>query len=659
MSGKSIRKILIANRGEIALRVMRTCQRLGISTVAVYSDADFRSLHTSQADEAFRIGPAPADQSYLNVESIIDAALRSGADAIHPGYGFLSENHVFADACAAAGLVFIGPAADSIRKMGLKSQARKLVSTGGVPVAPGYDGDDQSLETLKDHASRIGFPLLIKASAGGGGKGMRIVRLESELAPAVESASREAARAFGDGSILLERYVEDARHIEIQILGDNYGNIVHLFERDCSIQRRHQKVIEESPSPALNPELRQQMGDAAVAVGRIIGYSNAGTVEFILSPSGEFYFIEINTRLQVEHPVTEMITGLDLVELQIRVAEGHELPLTQKSVRSHGHAIEARLYAEDPRNNFLPTVGTIRRWTVDYMDGVRIDTGIETGSEIGIHYDPLLAKIIADGGNRESSLRRLTLALQRLQVHGVDTNRDHLISILQHPAFATGAYDTGFIDRHSESLIQEPDDNDTILAAAVVVLYRLNELERSSVLKSFPLNYRNNPYRDPTMRFNVGSNVVAISYRREDDETVLHSGDWRGTARIVSKVYGGLRVEIDGRQESFAVTEHAEIYYVQSSSWYRTITVAPRFPELSAGADDQSADAPMPGLVLKVLVAVGQQIAPGDALVVLEAMKMEQTIRAASGGIVEEIMVKQGDVVSPGERLVRLGSGTL
>ncbi|MBP6820827.1 MAG: acetyl-CoA carboxylase biotin carboxylase subunit, partial [Acidobacteria bacterium] len=434
---KPFRKILVANRGEIALRVMRTCRAMGIATVAVYSDADANAPHVRFADEAVHIGAAPAKDSYLNAERILEAAKLTGAEAIHPGYGFLSENADFAEACATAGIVFIGPQAKAIRQMGLKSPARKLAAAAGCPVVPGYDGEDQSDKTLQAEILKIGFPVLIKASAGGGGKGMRVVRSESEIAEAIESARREAEKAFGNGALLLEKFVERARHVEVQILGDQHGNLVHLFERDCSLQRRHQKVIEESPSPAVSPELRQQMGEAAVKVGQAINYSNAGTVEFILTPNNQFYFIEVNTRLQVEHPVTEAVTGVDLVKLQIEIAEGKPLPFTQSELKTSGHAIEARLYAEDPANDFLPATGKLHDWRLpETVEGLRIDSGVEAGSEVGIYYDPMLAKLIAHADDRATAIRKLSYALRQLSVQGVTTNREFLLRLVEHAGFA-------------------------------------------------------------------------------------------------------------------------------------------------------------------------------------------------------------------------------
>src|SRR5712692_1878817 len=502
-------RILIANRGEIALRVMRTCRAMGISTVAVYSDVDARAPHVRFADQAVHIGSAPSKDSYLNDEKIIDAARRTGAEAIHPGYGFLSESADFAEACEASGITFIGPSADSIRKMGLKSAARKIIAGAGVSIVPGYDGDEQSIEALRKNAIAIGLPVLIKASAGGGGKGMRVVREARELEAAIEAARRESEKAFGDGSLLLEKYIEYARHVEVQIFGDNHGNLIHLFERECSIQRRHQKIVEESPSPALNAELRDKICEAAISAGRAIGYSNAGTVEFILAPSGEFFFIEVNTRLQVEHPLTEMVIGFDLVKLQIEIAEGRPLSLAQADIRQTGHAIEARLYAEDPTNNFLPATGTLLEWdAAPSINCLRIDAGVEQGGEVGIHYDPLLAKLIAYGPDRETALRKLAYALNNLTVLGVQTNREFLIRTLEHADFQNGQYHTGFVDEHLNELIDRDSSEDMLFASVVAIYAHKLPQAHAVVLPHVPSNYRNTPFRDPSIKLESGGKVL-------------------------------------------------------------------------------------------------------------------------------------------------------
>jgi 3-methylcrotonyl-CoA carboxylase alpha subunit len=658
---RHFKKILIANRGEIALRVMRTCRAMSISTVAVYSDADARALHVRLADEAVHIGPAPSKDSYLNIDKIIEAARRTGAEATHPGYGFLSENADFAEACEAAGITFIGPASDVVRRMGLKSTARQIMSAAGVPVVPGYDGEDQSVEVLSEQAISIGLPVLIKASAGGGGKGMRVVRNASELEDSIEAARREAEKGFGDGTLLIEKYIENARHIEVQILGDHHGNLIHLFERECSIQRRHQKIIEETPSPALSSELRDRLCEAAINAGRAIGYTNAGTVEFVLAPSGEFYFIEVNTRLQVEHAITEMITGLDLVRLQIEIAEGRPLSPAQQDIKQTGNAIEARLYAEDPAKEFVPATGTILDWHLPVsIRGLRIDSGIELNTDIGIHYDPMLAKVIARAADRETALQKLAYALEHLAVLGVVTNREFLIRVIEHSEFRRGQYHTGFVDEHLGELIAEDRDEDALVVA--MCLFRKTQSE-SGVLPRVPRDYRNNPFRDPSIKLEVAGVTHEVSWKQlADNQFGVSSGDWQATVRLVVSELGGklaaargsIGLEIDGVQRAFRIAEANDQVFVQTGSSSRVVTRLPRYPRSTKASEHESAFAPMPGQVLKILVAVGQQVSAGDALVVLEAMKMEQTLRAASAGVVEAVLVKPGDVVAPGDTLVQI-----
>ncbi len=663
MKGKSFRKILIANRGEIALRIMRTCRALGIATVAVYSDADLCSPHVRLADEAVHLGPPPSKDSYLNIAKVLEAARRTKAEAIHPGYGFLAENAEFAAACEAAGLAFIGPSAEVIRQMGLKSLARKIMAAASVPVVPGYDGEEQSLAALRDQARRLGFPLLIKASAGGGGKGMRVVREEAEFDAAIEGARREAEKAFGDGRLLLEKYIEQARHIEFQLLGDHHGHLVHLFERECSVQRRHQKIIEESPSPALSAELRQRMGTAAITAGRTIGYTNAGTVEFILAPSGEFYFIEVNTRLQVEHPVTEMVTGLDLVKLQIEIAEGKPLPFKQEDVRQQGHAIEARLYAEDPAHDFLPATGTILDWQLPpASERLRIESGVEQMTELSIYYDPLLAKLIAYGQNREEARRQLAYGLKQLTIQGVQTNQEFLSQLLEHPEFQRGTFHTGSINQYLAQLIGKGDETKDRVAAAVAVLYQLKLLQaEKQPLPQIDLNYRNNPYRDPSMKVQVGEDKYEISYRHLGQDRYKVSGDgWQFEAQVVSFQPGRLRLSLDGVQRLFRVAQAGERFYIHSSLGYSAVSRLPRYPQRQVAAEEEEiANAPMPGQVLKVLVSPGQQVTEGDGLIILEAMKMEQIIKATTAGIIEAVLVKEGEIVMPGEALVQIVSREL
>ena len=650
-------KILIANRGEIALRVMRTCRAMGIATVAVYSDADANAPHVRFADEAVCLGAAPVKDSYLNVEKILAAAKLTGAQAIHPGYGFLSENAEFAEACAVTGIVFIGPSPEAIRKMGLKSPARKLAAAAGCPVVPGYDGDAQDDDTLRAEMLNIGFPVLIKASAGGGGKGMRVVRNEAEIADAIEGARREAEKAFGNGALLLEKFVEMARHVEVQLLGDQHGNLVHLFERDCSLQRRHQKVIEESPSPAVNDDLRAKMGEAALNVGRAIGYSNAGTVEFILTPIGEFYFIEVNTRLQVEHSVTEAITGIDLVKLQIEIAEGKPLPFSQRDLQTSGHAIEARLYAEDPRNDFLPATGRLHDWHLpEPSAGLRVDAGVTVGQEIGIYYDPLLAKLIAHAADRQTAIRKLRHALQQLSVAGVRTNREFLLRLLGDEEFVSGVAHTGFIAARLDALTNEQDDTlQRVSAMAAALYWQQRQQAANSLLAEIPANYRNNPYRWPSLKLAIGDQEIEVAWQVAGaGKFDVRAQGVTSQAEVFACEAGQLRVALDGVQRVFRLIEVGDSLFVHSSLGACEAVRLPRHPLPQASAQAGIASSPMPGQVLKILVQEGQTVAAGDALLILEAMKMEQTIRAVTGGVVEVIKVRTGQVVSPGDVLVQV-----
>lgn len=464
-----LRKCLIANRGEIAVRIIRACRELGIRTVAVYSDVDAAARHVQLADEAVAIGEATPASSYLAAEKIIRAAQQTGADAIHPGYGFLSENADFAEMVSAAGLTWVGPPAEAIRKMGVKTTARALMEAAGVPLVPGFQSTDAPDETFAQEAARIGYPVMVKAAGGGGGKGIRIVRHPDDLIPALASARREAQKAFGDPRVFLERYIEFGRHIEVQVLADAAGNTVHLFERECSAQRRHQKVIEESPSPLMNAENRAAIGKAGVDAARAIGYVNAGTVEFIATPQGEFFFLEMNTRLQVEHPVTEMVTGLDLVQLQLRIAGGESLPFTQADLSQRGHAIECRVYAEDPANSFLPATGKIHRFIAPEAPNVRVDSGIQTGDSVTIHYDPMIAKVIAYGETREAAIARMKAALRQTIVLGVTTNIPFLLSLLEHQAFVRGEVDTTFIDTHLAELLPPQAEIDPLALIALAL----------------------------------------------------------------------------------------------------------------------------------------------------------------------------------------------
>ncbi len=620
----AIRKILIANRGEIALRIARTAREMGIGSAAVYTEADRAAPHVRSGDEAVGIG-----SSYLSIEKLIDAARTVAADAVHPGYGFLAESADFAEACRSAGLTFIGPSPETIRRMGLKENARQIAASAGVPIVPAFDRN-----------AALEFPLLIKASAGGGGRGMRIVRDRDQLDEALKAARSEAERAFGDGTLLIERYIESARHVEFQIFGDQHGNLIHLFERDCSVQRRHQKIIEESPSPALNDDLRRAMGDAAITLGRAIGYTNAGTVEFLLAPSGEFYFIEVNTRIQVEHPVTELVTGIDLVRLQIEVAEGKRLP---PHPRMFGHAIEARLNAEDPRTGFLPSTGTVRAWRAP--EHVRVDTALEPGVEVSIHYDPLLAKIISYGPDREAARRKLVHALRKTVLFGVATNCDYLVQILESDEFREGRAHTGFLPA-----VREPLETPEHIAAAVVYLDR-------SPVKGIPSNYRNNPYCDPRLRLRVRDEDLEVSWKRDGrDEYSVTCGARTVGCRLHTRVNAGITLTLDGITRSYDIHESGDQVFVHSPEGSTTLTRLSRHPRASTAGQRATANSPMPGQVLRILVREGQTVQSGDSLVVLEAMKMEQTIRTSIDGVVQSILVSIGQLVAPGQMLVQIGA---
>jgi acetyl/propionyl-CoA carboxylase alpha subunit len=627
----SFRRLLIANRGEIAVRILRTCRAMGIETVAVYSEFDAGALHVRLADLAVPIGPPAARDSYLNIPAILQAGRLSGADAIHPGYGFLAENADFAAACENAGLVFVGPRSSVIRAMGSKIGGRTLAQEAGVPVA--LSGSDQDI-------AKLGFPVLIKASAGGGGRGMRIVRDPGELQDALEASRGEAARAFGDDALLVEKYIEDSRHIEIQIFGDHHGNLMHLFERDCSVQRRYQKVIEESPSPAVTPDLRERMAGAALALAKKIGYTNAGTVEFLLAPSGEFYFIEVNTRIQVEHPVTEMVTGLDLVRLQIEIAQGRPLPAGPP--RQNGHAIEARLYAEDPENDFLPSTGTLHVWRPpSALEDVRVDSGVDEGTEIGVHYDPLLAKVIAHAPDRETAIHKLSFALRNFVAQGAVTNREFLLDVLDNHDFRSGRAHTGF--RLPARVKEKSEEEDRICATIVAAYVEHNEHVQRRVLPSIPVRFHNNPYSSPAIKLEIrGREFQARAAGPE--------------ARVLGFRTNEVEVLVGGVRHCFRVHRHGDEYYVHSALMQRKVTRLPRFPRRAGSHSQESANSPMPGQVLRILVNEGQTVKPGDSLIALEAMKMEQTIKAAAAGVVKAILVKAGDMVAPGQMLVEIQS---
>jgi 3-methylcrotonyl-CoA carboxylase alpha subunit len=655
---KKIERILVANRGEIALRIMRTCRAMGIRTVAVFSDADQHALFVRHADEAVRLGPAPASESYLCIDKIIAAAHVTGADAIHPGYGFVAENAAFATACATAGVIFIGPSPEAIGTLGSKRESKRIVAEAGVPVIPGWSGDDQSVESLTAHAAEVGFPLLLKASAGGGGKGMRIVREHGQLAAAIASAKREAASAFGDDTMLLERYIDRPRHVEIQILGDHHGNLVHLFERECSVQRRHQKIIEESPSPALDEVLRTRMGEAAVQVGRAVSYHNAGTVEFILAPSGEFFFLEVNTRLQVEHPVTECVTGIDLVRAQIEVARGEALPLAQTDLRQRGAAIECRLYAEDPDHDFLPSTGRLADWHIPAVAGLRVDTGVETGQEVSIHYDPMLAKVVCQGATRAEAIARMIFSLEAMSVAGVTTNRDYLLRVLRHEAFQRGEIDTHFVDTHAEALGPTDDGGRARSEAAVAVALFDHERRRAArtLLPALEPGFRNNRTEDEWVRYHHGEHELEVRYRnRGGGRFTATVGDEQRDIRVAEVGAHSISIEIDGRRRTHRVVRDGLRWHSLCAGRAIALVEEPRFPEPEAAVAEGACVAPMPGKVVKVLVSAGQAVCAGDTLMVLEAMKMEHTISAPEDGVVVELPVAEGDQVEAEAILIVVG----
>ncbi len=661
-------KILIANRGEIACRVIKTARRLGIKTVAVYSDADRGARHVAMADEAVHIGPSAARESYLVAEKIIEAARRTGAQAVHPGYGFLSENAGFAEACAKAGLVFIGPPPAAIRAMGSKSEAKKIMEKAKVPLVPGYHGDDQSPDLLAKEAGRIGFPVLIKASAGGGGKGMRVVEEQAKFADALAGAKREAKAAFADDHVLIEKYLTRPRHIEIQVFADGHGGCLYLFERDCSIQRRHQKVIEEAPAPNMDPLRRKAMGEAAVAAARAIGYQGAGTVEFIADQDGTFFFMEMNTRLQVEHPVTEAITGQDLVEWQLVVAAGGRMPLTQDELRIDGHAVEVRLYAEDPARNFLPSTGTLVHLKLPEEGAhVRVDTGVRQGDTVTPFYDPMIAKVIVHDRDRTSALRRMAALMGETEVVGVTTNAALLKALCSHPAFVGGEVDTGFIERHRATLfatLAPADDR----AFAIATLARLVEWQDRAPTQGDPHSPWNeqNGFRlldegHDEVRWKDGERDVTVIARRlrggglrlelpggaqearvrrtDDDKLAIGLGDDTFVATVVRRVAidGGADYTLfaDGRSRRLRLVDPLDL------SMYE-----------AAGAAEATVRAPLPGKIIDLRVKAGDTVSKGQPLLVLEAMKMEHTLAAPADGTIKSVRYAVGEQVNEGAELV-------
>jgi len=648
-----LRRLLIANRGEIVCRVARTARRLGVTSIAVYSEADRHALHVRGADEAYYLGPAPAAESYLDIAKILALAQRVGADAVHPGYGFLSENAAFAQACADAGLSFVGPPAAAIRAMGSKSASKTAMAAVGVPVAPGYHGDEQSPQRLAEEALRVGFPLIIKASAGGGGKGMQVVNSAAEVAAAIDSAQRLARTAFGDDRLLLERYFPRARHVEVQVFADTHGGIVSLFDRDCSVQRRHQKIIEEAPAPGLREEVRAQMSAAAIQAARAVGYVGAGTVEFLVDEAQRFYFMEMNTRLQVEHPVTECITGIDLVEWQLRIAQGEKLPKAQSEILQQGAAMEARLYAEDPAQGYLPSVGRIAhlRWP-EAAHGLRLDVGFEAGDEVSPFYDPMLGKIIAWGETRAAATDRLQRALRDVEIVGVTTNRALLASVLADQAFRRGGIATDFLNaRRAHLQFGEPQagDSDAVLAG---VWYASREI-RGDALWADSRGWR--LAAPPRSHWRFGERTVVIE-AAAPDRYGAHLAGRAYDVRVAARGEGSLRVELEGRTRQVRVLEQDGQLHLFRDGAQVTLRLARTEDALqvSAGTEEGSLLTPLPGTVVAVHVVQGQQVARGAPLVTVEAMKMEHTLTAPYAGAVARIAFAVSERVAAGAILVEL-----
>jgi 3-methylcrotonyl-CoA carboxylase alpha subunit len=651
-------KILIANRGEIAVRIMRACRELGIASVAVYSEADRAALHVRLADEAYLLGPAAPAESYLHAERILDAARRSGAQAIHPGYGFLSERAHFARACQAAGLTFIGPPSEAIEQMGSKIAAKRLAEQAGVPIAPGYMGDDQRPERLRAEAERVEFPLLIKASAGGGGKGMRTVRELAEFDAALEGAQREARAAFGDDAVFLERLIERPRHVEIQVLADAHGGCVHLFERECSIQRRHQKIIEESPSPALTPDLRAAMGAAAVRLALAAGYRNAGTIEFLLGGDGRFFFLEMNTRLQVEHPVTELVAGVDLVQLQIAIAAGAPLPFTQADLAQRGHAIEVRVYAEDPAT-FLPSIGRVALFAPASGPGIRNDAGLETGDDVTVYYDPMLAKLIVAAPDRPAAIARLRSALDDYTVLGVTTNLPLLRAIAAHSDFAAAATHTDFLAATGLANASFDQAEPPVEVLSALAIWELQS--PSSDLRLLSGDPWRLPHQGIRRRYRFGGVEYMISATRTADRWRVQVGESVHVIATIARRPDLLVLEFDGqRTERFWLASDSDTlligwrgasYALGCAGALSVDALAGRVGRPHGAA---SLEAPMPGTLIKVLVDEGQSVVARQPLVVLEAMKMEHVVVAPYDGVVRKLLFGTGALVAKGAALVEL-----
>jgi len=644
-------KVLIANRGEIAVRVIRTARQLGYRTVAVFSEADADALHVREADQGVCIGPAPVAESYLLAEPILAAAKLTGADAIHPGYGFLSENAEFSAQCAQQGIVFIGPPAAAVELMGSKRLSKIAMLAAGVPCIPGYQGDDQSDEALLANAAAIGFPLMVKASAGGGGRGLRLVLRESELAEQIKMARSEAHNAFGSGELILERALIEPRHIEIQVFADSHGNVVYLGERDCSIQRRHQKVVEEAPSPFVDEDLRQRMGEAAVNAAKACDYRGAGTVEFLVDADKSFYFLEMNTRLQVEHPVTEMITGQDLVAWQLAVAAGEPLPLRQEDISLSGHAVEVRLYAEDPRKDFMPQTGTIARWRVPVRDGIRVDHGVCEGQAVSPYYDPMLAKIIAWGETREQACRKLASAVEDTTLLGVNNNKLFLQKILRHPVFLDGGATTAFIEQHlRDDITLDGGGPDADILALAAVLFYSRGTEPGN-------GWRNSTGAQHDFRLRCEGEDIAVSLHQRGTHTTVSCRDTTVELELLSTESSICVLQRNGVRERVSFAFHGNRLHLDGSGGHCSFEDVTHEPaSVTGAAGSGQIKASMDGAIIDVLATVGDEVTAGQTLVVLEAMKMEHQLKAAIDGVVESVGANVGDQVKERQVLVTVVS---
>ncbi len=652
-----IKKILVANRGEIAIRVMRTAAEMGIKTVAVFSEADKNALFVKRADEAICIGGNAAAESYLVQDKIIAAAKQTGADAIHPGYGFLSENATFSKRCADEGIIFIGPSADVITQLGSKIGAKEIAIKAKVPTVPGYNGKDQTTATLKKEAEKIGFPVLIKASAGGGGKGMRIVNSASESETAIDAAKREAEKSFGDGTVLIEKYFPKAKHIEIQIFGDAHENYIHLFERECSMQRRYQKVIEESPSPSLTNELREQMGKAAVQLAAAVKYTGAGTVEFLYSAEEKsFFFLEVNTRLQVEHPVTEETTGLDLVRLQIDVAQGKPLVVKQNEIKQQGHSIECRICAEDAENNFFPATGEILFYNEPCLKGLRFDSGMQTGSEVPVHYDSMVAKVIATGKDRKEAIQKMLLGLDKYAVLGVTTNKDFQKELLQHKNFVDGSFDTKLIERDFSSYKKTPTEYEISEMAIAALLFDWSRRKQSEQVSHSLNGWRNIFYSTQNFEIEFAEQRIKLEYRyRQNNQFDVSNNGKTYSVELVSAKENQVVFSIENHRQSFFIAQNRNAIFIQHpTAGTFNFTLIPRFIEPGNAVAKGGYTAPMPGEIVKVLVKAGDKIQSGKGLLVMSSMKMETTIEAHTDGEVEEVFVTEKAFVEANTLLLKM-----